>query len=82
MLLALSTLWRSITSKAALYGAVALAVLFAVFQVFSAGQTKERLKQAETKIKETKQNAEIKSRIDSLAASDARDRLLRDWSSR
>jgi hypothetical protein len=77
------TVLRSLWSKAGLYLIAGLAILTAVAtalrSVYKSGQTAERFKQSEERIKEYEQQHEIQDSIDAMPADDVRDELRDRW---
>lgn len=66
--------------KVAVYGAIALAVMAAIWRVFAAGQAKERAKQTEAALKNLRTRMQTDDEISSLSTAGRRERLS-EWMS-
>lgn len=71
-------LGSSIGRKVAIYGAIALAVMAAIWRVFAAGQAKEKAKQTEASLKNLRTRMQTDDEIANLSAADRRKRLS-EW---
>jgi hypothetical protein len=61
--------------KVAIYGAIALAIMAAIWRVFTAGRAKEKAKQTEAALKNLRTRMQTDDEISSLSAADRRERL-------
>lgn len=68
-------LGSSLGRKVAIYGAIALAVLAAIWRVFAAGRAKEKAKQTEAALKNLRTRMQTDDEISNLPADDRRKRL-------
>ena len=64
--------------KTAIYGAMALGVLFAIWRIYAAGQSAEKAKQAQAALQNLRKRMESDDKITSLSADD-RKRQLSSW---
>lgn len=64
--------------KVAIWGAVALGLMFAVWRIFSAGRTSEKAKQAQASLQNLRNRIETDDKITSMSAAD-RNKRLSEW---
>lgn len=73
-------LGSSIGRKVAIYGAIALVIMAAVWRIFAAGKAKEKAKQTEAALKNLRTRMQTDDEISSLSTADRRKRL-KEWAS-
>jgi len=71
-------LGSQIGRKVAIYGAIALGIMAAIWRVFAAGQAKERAKQTESSLKNLRTRIKTDDEISSLPSAERRKRIS-EW---
>lgn len=73
-------LGSSLGRKVALYGTLAIAILFGIWRIFAAGQAKEKAKQTEAALKNLRTRIKTDDEISSMSRANRRKRLS-EWMS-